>query len=93
MAWASERASSAPSRSLPRHGAPGALLARGGLTDYVELPPLMVLRRLGSTPRGLEEREAHARLAHCGENSVSWARPPHWGVQLLGTVLIRSSYC
>jgi Mg2+-importing ATPase len=61
-------------------------LAQCELAACASLPPLLVLRRLESTPRGLAEREAHDRLARYGENTVSWARPPHWSVQLLVTV-------
>lgn len=83
MAWAPERISTGQPASRQPYAGPRASSV---LTEYAELPPLMVMRRLESRPRGLQEREAHARLARYGENAVSWARPPRWSVRLLATV-------
>jgi Mg2+-importing ATPase len=51
---------------------PGELAALAGL------PPLTVLRRLGASPRGLTEDEAHDRLLSCGENTVPGTTPLRW---------------
>jgi P-type Mg2+ transporter len=44
--------------------------------------PLQVLRAVESSPRGLVETEAQARLVRHGENAVPAARQPHWGSRL-----------
>jgi P-type Mg2+ transporter len=44
--------------------------------------PLQVLRAMESSPRGLVETEAQARLVRHGENAVPGARQPHWGSRL-----------
>ena len=53
------------------------------LTEYADQPPLLALRRLESSPRGLDEAEAQDRLLRRppGEH----ARPRHWALQLLRT--------
>jgi Mg2+-importing ATPase len=50
---------------------------------WAVLPPFMVLRQLQSTPRGLTEDDAQARLARHGDNTVAFGRPPRWPRQLL----------
>jgi len=63
----------------------GTALRGSRLSEYAEVPRLLVLRRLQSTPRGLVEDDAQARLARCGDNAVTSGRPAHWSVQLLQT--------
>jgi Mg2+-importing ATPase len=46
------------------------------------MPPLQVLRRLESSPRGLEEDDAQARLARYGDNVQPGSRLPHWAIGL-----------
>jgi P-type Mg2+ transporter len=58
--------------------------AAGSLAAWAGLAPLMVLRQLRSTPRGLTEDDAQARLALYGDNAVAFGRPPRWARQLLG---------
>jgi Mg2+-importing ATPase len=58
-------------------------VAAGGLAAWARLPPLVVLRQLQSTPRGLTEDDAQARLARDGDNAVAFMPPPHWARQLL----------
>jgi Mg2+-importing ATPase len=43
----------------------------------------VVLRQLRSTPRGLTEDDAQARLARHGDNTVAFGQPPRWAWQLL----------
>ncbi len=81
MAWAPD---------LPRPAAPGAPPSDGparhvpaSSAAWTGLPPLVVLRQLQSTPRGLTEDDAHARLARHGDNTVAFGRPPSWSRQLL----------
>jgi P-type Mg2+ transporter len=63
----------------------GTALRGSRLSEYAEMPRLLVLRGLQSTPRGLVEDDAQARLARCGDNAVTSGRPVHWSVQLLQT--------
>jgi P-type Mg2+ transporter len=85
MAWAPD---------LPRPAPPGlpgdgrvtrdeVPPAAGSLAAWAALPPLVVLRKLGSTVRGLTEDDAAARLARHGDNAVAFGRPRPWAWQLL----------
>jgi Mg2+-importing ATPase len=56
----------------------GATLAGCSLSDYAEMPHLVVLSTLRSSLRGLVEDDAQARLARCGDNAVPPGRPPSW---------------
>jgi Mg2+-importing ATPase len=59
---------------------------RSRLAEYAAMPPLQMLRRLESGPRGLSEAEAQARLARHGDNVIAGAPSPHWGTRLLRTL-------
>jgi P-type Mg2+ transporter len=86
MAWAPDLPQPASFRSALPSGVPGGDVQApptGSLAGWAGLPPLVVLRRLQSTPRGLTEDDAQARLACHGDNTVSFGGPPHWAWQLL----------
>ena len=79
-----------PSQARPEPAPPRpparTAAARGGLASCAVAPPLQVLRRLDSTPRGLDEAEAQARLAWFGENVIAAGRQPGWGVRALAAI-------
>ncbi|HXA61103.1 MAG TPA: magnesium-translocating P-type ATPase [Streptosporangiaceae bacterium] len=52
------------------------------LARCADQPPLLLLRRLDSSPRGLDEAQAQERLLH-QDGGIS--RPGHWAHQLLRT--------
>jgi Mg2+-importing ATPase len=56
------------------------------LSDYADLPHLLVLSTLQSSLRGLVEDDAQARLARYGDNAVASDGPQHWTAQLLRTL-------
>jgi P-type Mg2+ transporter len=49
-------------------------------------PPLQVLRRLASSPRGLDEAQAQIRLARFGENVIAAGRQPSWAARALTAI-------
>jgi Mg2+-importing ATPase len=90
VVWAPDRPDAGPARPADSATGPTWLASSGptggsGLGEYAQLPLLRLLRRLSSTPRGLAEDDAQARLARCGDNALTPVRPAHWGVRLLRT--------
>jgi hypothetical protein len=79
---ADRSAGAAADRSAGAARPAGTALRGSRLSEYAEMPRLLVLRRLQSTPRGLVEDDAQARLARCGDNAVTSGRPAHWSVML-----------
>jgi len=66
-------ASRSSSRSASPAGplGPDATAVLGRLRDLAGVPQLELLRRLGSSPKGLTEADAVGRLAGCGDNQVA----------------------
>lgn len=85
MTWAPDHLLGEPQRPEPARPRPSATaaIARGGLADYAAASPLQVLRGLDSTPRGLEESVAQARLARHGDNAIAADGQPGWGARSL----------
>jgi P-type Mg2+ transporter len=84
VAWAPDLL---PGQAGWEPGAPrppaGTTAARRSLASCAAAPPLQVLRRLDSAPRGLDEAEAQIRLARFGDNVIAAGRQPSWGARAL----------
>jgi P-type Mg2+ transporter len=87
VAWGPDPLPSQPGGEPARPWPPaGPAAARQGITSCAEAPPLQVLRRLDSTPRGLDEAEAQIRLTRFGENVIAAGRRPSWVVRTLAAI-------
>lgn len=87
MAWAPDSLRTPPAPPAPR-GTGGASVplvpvVHSRLTEYAEQAPLLALRRLETSPRGLDEDEAQRRLL--GQPGGELSRPGHWAGHLLRT--------
>lgn len=87
MTWAPDRVAGEPRGPEPARppASATAVIARGGLEDYAAASPLQVLRGLDSTPRGLDESAAQARLVRHGDNTIAAGGQPGWPARSLFT--------
>jgi P-type Mg2+ transporter len=87
VAWAPDLLPSQAGWEPVPPGPPAGTAAAGrGLASCAAAPPLQVLRRLDSTPRGLDEAEAQIRLARFGDNVITAGRQPSPGARALAAV-------
>ncbi|MGO9163479.1 MAG: magnesium-translocating P-type ATPase [Streptosporangiaceae bacterium] len=85
MAWAPDQLAD---RAAGNDLTAGQTPAASPLAGYADAAPLLVLRALGATPRGLTEDEAESRRARHGDNALAAGRR-RWAARLLGAASSR----